>query len=92
MKPQHGLFDEALRAYTVGNAQAVFAERTRGRLKAGYKADIVLLDRDITTVRPEDIGSAGVSATIVGGKVVFEAQKAADAPARTSLDSAAPGR
>jgi hypothetical protein len=84
--------DEALRAYTVGNAQAVFAERTRGRLKAGYKADIVLLDRDITTVRPEDIGSAGVSATIVGGKVVFEAQKAADAPARTSLDSAAPVR
>jgi predicted amidohydrolase YtcJ len=84
--------DEALRAYTVGNAQAMFAERTRGRLMAGYKADIVLLDRDITTIRPEDIGNAAVSATIVGGKVVYEAQKAADAPARTSLDSAAPGR
>jgi len=70
----------------------MFAERARGRLKAGYKADIVLLDRDITTIRPEDIGNAGVSATIVGGRVVFEAQEAADAPTHTSLDSAGPGR
>jgi len=83
--------DEALRAYTVGNAQAMFAERTRGRLKAGYKADIVLLDRDITTIRPEDIGNAGVSATIVGGKVVYEAQKAADVPDAAPLDSASGG-
>ena len=84
--------DEALRAYTVGNAQAVFAERSRGRLKPGFKADLVLLDRDITTIRPEDIGNAAVSATIVGGKVVYEAQKAADAPDAATLDSASGGR
>ena len=65
--------EEALRAYTVGNAYALFAERSRGVLRPGFKADIVLLDRDITTIRPEEIGNAAVRATIVGGKVVYEA-------------------
>ena len=66
--------DEALRAYTVGNAYGVFAERTRGRLAAGYKADLVLLDRDLTRIPPEAIERAAVRATVVGGKVVFEAK------------------
>ncbi|HEU5050182.1 MAG TPA: amidohydrolase [Gemmatimonadales bacterium] len=64
--------DEALRAYTVGNAWAVFAEEDRGVLKPGYKADLVLLDRDLTTIRPDDIGNAKIRATIVGGRVVYE--------------------
>ncbi|HEX6644281.1 MAG TPA: amidohydrolase [Gemmatimonadales bacterium] len=68
--------DEALRAYTVNNAYGVFAEASRGVLKPGYKADIVLLDRDLTTIRPEDIGNAKVRATIVDGKVVYEAPAA----------------
>ena len=64
--------DEALRAYTVGNAYAVFAERSRGMLRPGYKADLVLIDRDLFTIKPEEIGAAAVRATIVGGKVVYE--------------------
>ncbi|MGE5926395.1 MAG: amidohydrolase [Gemmatimonadota bacterium] len=65
--------DEALRAYTVGNAYAIFAEGNRGMLRRGYKADLVLLDRDLSTIRPEDIGNAQVRATIVDGRVVYEA-------------------
>jgi predicted amidohydrolase YtcJ len=65
--------DEALRAYTVNNAYAVFAEANRGMLRRGYKADFVLLDRDLTTIRPEDIGSTQVRATIVDGRIVYEA-------------------
>ena len=64
--------DEALRAYTVNNAYAAFSEANRGMLRPGYKADIVLLDRDLTTIRPEDIGSTQVRATIVDGRVVYE--------------------
>lgn len=64
--------DEALRAYTGGNAYAVFAERTRGRLAPGYKADLVLLDQDLTRIPPEAIERAGVRATVVGGKLVFQ--------------------
>jgi predicted amidohydrolase YtcJ len=66
--------EEALRAYTVGNAYGVFAERSRGKISPGYLADIVLLDRDLTTIPPESIEQAGVRATIVGGKVVYSAQ------------------
>jgi predicted amidohydrolase YtcJ len=63
--------EEALRAYTSENAYGVFAEATRGQLKPGYKADIVLLDRDLTAIRPESLDSVRVRQTVVGGKVVF---------------------
>jgi predicted amidohydrolase YtcJ len=63
--------EEALKAYTSENAYGVFAEATRGQLKPGYKADIVLLDRDLTAIRPEALDSVRVRQTVVGGKVVF---------------------
>jgi predicted amidohydrolase YtcJ len=65
--------EEALRAYTVGNAYGVFAEGRTGRLAPGYLADLVLLDRDITRIPPEEIEQATVKATVVGGRVVFSA-------------------
>jgi predicted amidohydrolase YtcJ len=64
--------EEALRAYTSGDAYSVFAERTRGRLAPGYKADLVLLDQDLTRIAPEAIERATVRATVVGGRVVFQ--------------------
>lgn len=64
--------DEALRAYTSANAYGVYAESSRGIIKPGYQADIVLLDRDLTTVRPDQIDQAAVKATVVDGKVVYE--------------------
>jgi predicted amidohydrolase YtcJ len=63
--------EEALRAYAAGNAYAVFAEGTRGKLAPGYLADITVLDVDLTAIPPEEIERAGVRATVVGGKVVF---------------------
>jgi len=66
--------DEALRAYTGGNAYGVFAEKTRGMIKRGYRADLVLLDQDLFSIQPEAIESAQVRATVVGGKVVYEAK------------------
>jgi predicted amidohydrolase YtcJ len=66
--------EEALRAYTAGDAYGVFAENRRGKLAPGYLGDLVLLDRDITRIPPEEIEQAAVKATVVGGKVVFSAQ------------------
>jgi predicted amidohydrolase YtcJ len=63
--------EEALRAYTAGNAYGVFAERSRGKLAPGYLADITVLDRDLTTIPPESIDQARVRVTVVAGKVVF---------------------
>jgi predicted amidohydrolase YtcJ len=67
--------DEALHAYSTGDAYAMFAEHTIGMLKPGYKADLLLLDRDLTTIRPDDLWQARVRTTIVGGKVVYQAEQ-----------------
>jgi predicted amidohydrolase YtcJ len=64
--------EEALRAYTSANAYGVFAERTRGILRPGYRADVVLLDQDLFTIPPEAIEATRIRATIAGGRVVYE--------------------
>ena len=63
--------EQALRAYTYEGAFASFEEDTKGTIKADMLADMVLLDRDITTIPPETIRDARVLYTIVGGQVVF---------------------
>jgi predicted amidohydrolase YtcJ len=63
--------EEALRAYTMGNTYGVFAEDRRGKLAAGYLADLVLIDRDLTRIPPEEIEQAAIKATVVGGRVVY---------------------
>jgi predicted amidohydrolase YtcJ len=65
--------EEALRAYTTGNAYGVFAERKRGMLKPGYLADVTVLSQDLTAIPPEKIEHVSVQATVVGGKIAFEA-------------------
>ena len=64
--------EEALRAYTWGNAFATFDERTRGVLAPGYDADLVVLDRDLFTLPADSLDQARVRCTIVGGKVVYQ--------------------
>jgi predicted amidohydrolase YtcJ len=63
--------EEALRAYTSAGAFASFAEGTRGRLAPGMKADVVLIDRDLTRIPAAEIEQATIRTTIVGGKVVY---------------------
>lgn len=70
---------EALRAYTAGNAWAVFAEHRWGMLVPRYDADIVVLDRNLFAMRPESLTTARVQYTIVGGKMVFRRQPAGTA-------------
>jgi predicted amidohydrolase YtcJ len=62
---------EALRAYTYGNAWAMFMDQKWGALVAGRYADVVVLDRDLFVVPPESIGGVKVRYTIVGGHVVY---------------------
>jgi len=63
--------EEALRAYTAEGAYAEFAETSKGLIKQGFLADLVVLDRNIFEVPAEKIGEARVRTTIVGGRVVF---------------------
>jgi predicted amidohydrolase YtcJ len=63
---------EALKSYTLDNAYAAFEEDIKGSLAAGKLADITVLSKDITRVPDEEIRSAQVVYTIVGGKVVYK--------------------
>ena len=64
--------DEALRAYTWGNAFATFDEHSRGVLAPGYDADVVVLDRNLFTLPADSLDQARVRYTIAGGKLVYE--------------------
>jgi predicted amidohydrolase YtcJ len=64
--------EEALRSYTASNAYAAFEERIKGSLTEGKLADVTVLSKDIMTVPEEEIRSAEVLYTIVGGEVKYQ--------------------
>ena len=63
---------EALKSYTYNGAYAAFEEDTRGSLKTGKYADMTVLSKDILTVPEDEIRSAKVTYTIVGGKILYK--------------------
>ena len=64
--------EEALRGYTTAAAYAGFDEARTGALTVGRLADFVIVDRDLLTVPSNDIPSARVIMTVVGGDIVFD--------------------
>jgi hypothetical protein len=74
-QPQEKItLNEALYAYTQGSAYAEKLEETKGRLEPGYLADLVVLDRDITSVTPQELLHTQVLRTVVNGETVYTAQ------------------
>lgn len=78
--PENGFYPEekltvaeAVRAYTYGPAYASYQEGHSGTLELGKLGDLVVLDQDIFTIAPQNISSARVAITVIGGKVVYEA-------------------
>src|SRR5262245_42121173 len=65
---------EALKSYTIANAFAAFEENEKGTLSVGKLADVTVLTKDITKVPDEEIKTAKVVYTIIGGKVAFKQQ------------------
>ncbi len=63
---------EALRSYTLSGAYASFEEGLKGSITPGKLADITVLSKDILTCPEEEIRSAEVLFTIVGGKVLYQ--------------------
>jgi predicted amidohydrolase YtcJ len=63
---------EAIAAWTFGGAFAEHSEDRKGTLGDGMLADITVLDRDILATPPEELHGLTVTATIVGGRVVYE--------------------
>ena len=64
--------EQALQSYTLNNAHAAFEENLKGSLTPGKLADVVILSKDIMTIPEDEIPTAEVLYTIVGGKVMYE--------------------
>lgn len=62
----------ALEAATTGAATAAGLGSVIGRIEKGMDADLVVIDRDPTTVPVKELGELRVHATFVGGNCVFE--------------------
>lgn len=60
-----------LRAYTIKGAYAAFDEAQSGTLAVGKRADIIILDRDVTRGKLTDIARARVLATFIDGEPVY---------------------
>ena len=67
--------EEALRCYTLHNAYGAFEEELKGSLDIGKLADVVVLDRDLFVIPPEEIQKARVLYTLVDGRIVYRADR-----------------
>ena len=63
---------EALKSYTLSPAYAAFEEDLKGSLKAGKLADLTVFSKDIMTIAEDQIPTAQVLYTIVGGQVAYQ--------------------
>lgn len=63
---------DAIDAYTYGSAYNEFKEDFKGRIKPGFVADLVVLDRDIFTIDPVEIKDVNVLKTMIDGEFVYE--------------------
>ncbi|HEX4151211.1 MAG TPA: amidohydrolase [Steroidobacteraceae bacterium] len=66
---------QVLRAITMNSSYELHQDLATGSLEVGKLADLIVLDRNVLEVPAEEIAQVKVLQTVVGGKVVYEAQK-----------------
>jgi predicted amidohydrolase YtcJ len=78
-QPQEKIsLNEAIYAYTQASAFGEFREKVKGRLEPGYLADLIVLDRNITTASPQQLLHTKVLRTVVNGETVYTAPATAN--------------
>ena len=65
--------EEALYLWTMGSAYTQGNEKKLGSIEPGKLADLVVLSEDLLTIPAEKIESIKALTTIVGGKIVYQA-------------------
>jgi hypothetical protein len=64
--------EQALNMYTLGSAYASFDEKKKGYIGVGAYADLILLDRDPTTIDASEIKDVKNVMTIIAGRIVWQ--------------------
>jgi hypothetical protein len=60
-----------LESYTINNAYASYEEDSKGSIREGKYADLIVVDRDIFSIAAKDIKNAVVETTFINGKIVY---------------------
>ena len=67
--------EQMIKAATLNGAYQFKCENTLGSITVGKKADMVVLDSDITACAPEHINDAKILRTMIGGEWVYANEK-----------------
>ena len=62
---------DAIEAYTLNGAYVNFLDKKVGSIEVGKQADLIILDKNLFEILPEEINESKVLATIFNGNVVF---------------------
>lgn len=66
--------DEAVKLFTKNAAYASYTEKENGTIEVGKWADLVVVEKDIYKIDPDDIKTTKIDMTILAGKTVYERQ------------------
>lgn len=69
-----------LAAYTIGGAYVNHEDDLTGSLEVGKAADLIVVDRDLFAIAPEEIHSTQAEMTVLDGRVVYERKATPTAP------------
>ncbi len=67
--------EESLESFTLTPAYAAFEEKQKGSITVGKLADFLILEKDIMKIAPKEVLTTKITATYVGGKLVYSASK-----------------
>jgi predicted amidohydrolase YtcJ len=62
---------DALKMYTINGAFAGFEEQIKGSITRGKIADLIVVNHDLTKIKPEEIIDLKIEIVILGGKIVY---------------------
>jgi predicted amidohydrolase YtcJ len=65
--------EQALKSYTLDGAYAEFEENYKGSIEVGKAADFTIFDKNIMEIPENEILDSKVKITVVGGKIVYQA-------------------
>ncbi len=66
--------DAAIDAYTINAAVSLGLDDITGSIEKGKSADLVVLDRDITELSPDNIADTTILMTVLQGEIVFDSE------------------
>jgi predicted amidohydrolase YtcJ len=81
--------EQSLMIHTRGTAYQLHQEKETGTLEPGKLADVVILDRDITTGPVSEINEASPVLTLLGGKPTFDSTTTAGRATATAMAAGA---